>query len=250
MPEWDFLCPPGTPFVSCEVLGKVRSNEKPHSFFSFNQPVSRKMGYYLTNVVPLYFIIVAFGWNSFANDPTDNANRFNALVALLLTSTAFKYVYKETLPRVHYLTRLDYYMYIQLVFLLVQGLMHALASLALELWGFTVQEVREMEFWGLVTMAMLWVFGHLFLVNWAKGHRSLLDLEAPELLDHLQDIERSDLDAEKMRRRGIFSSSWWTSTRKRARTKSEAGESGQVVKYRAEKTRFGCIDGWLISILV
>ena len=132
LPEWDYLCPPGTPFVRVEDVGSTTSIKQPHSMFIFNQPVSRKIGYYLSNVVPLYFIIVAFGLVAFGNDTADLANRFNALIALLLTSTAFKYIYKESLPRVHYLTRLDYYMYLEHLILFVQGVMHAWAKVSLE----------------------------------------------------------------------------------------------------------------------
>ena len=95
LPEWDYLCPPGTPYVKVENVGVTTGNKQPHSMFIFNQPVSRKIGYYLCNVVPLYFLIAAFGLVAFGNDTVDLANRLNALIALLLTSTAFKYIYKE-----------------------------------------------------------------------------------------------------------------------------------------------------------
>lgn len=187
------------------------------------------MGYYLANVVPLYFVIVAFGWLGFANDPTDNANRFNALIALLLTSTAFKYVYKETLPRVHYLTRLDYYMYLQLSFLLAQGVLHALASLSIEFDYYTVSEVRWKELWAIVIMASIWILGHFVLVNWAKGHRGLLDLEADALLSHLEELERADLQAEKRRKRGLFHWFWWQKTRNRARSASNSSTAADLL---------------------
>ncbi|GMH80098.1 hypothetical protein TL16_g09732 [Triparma laevis f. inornata] len=228
MAEWDYLSPKGTPFVKCEDASRSKGAAKPHSFFSFNQPVSRKMGYYLANVVPLYFVIVAFGWLGFANAPEDNANRFNALIALLLTSTAFKYVYKETLPRVHYLTRLDYYMYLQLSFLLAQGVLHALASLALEFDYLTVSDIRYKELQALIIMATVWILGHFVLVNWAKGHRGLLDLEADELLHHLDELERQDQRAEKRRKRGLFQWCWWKKTRNRARSASGSGENSSL----------------------
>ena len=158
-------------------------------------------------------------------------------MALLLTSTAFKYVYKETLPRVHYLTRLDYYMYTQLTFLMVQGLLHALASIALEIWGFSLQEVREMELKAFVIMALVWILGHFFLVNWAKRHRLLLDLDADELLEVLQDVERKDIKAEKARRRGLFSSSWWAGSRRRARTKSRGDPNPEQIEGGVDSSR-------------
>ena len=66
-----------------------------------NQPVTRRVGYYVYNVVPIYFIIVGFGFFTFGNEIDDWGNRLNAQIALLLTATAFKYSYKDVLPRVH-----------------------------------------------------------------------------------------------------------------------------------------------------
>ena len=61
--------------------------------------------------MPLYAFLVAFGWVCYADDSFDAANRLNYLAATVLTGTAFKYTYKENLPRVHFLTLLDFYIY-------------------------------------------------------------------------------------------------------------------------------------------
>ena len=81
----------------------------PRSVFVVQMPVRRKPGYYLANVVPTYFAIVCFGWFGFGNDTSDSANRLNYLAALLLAVIALKFTWKEKLPRVHYLTYLDWY---------------------------------------------------------------------------------------------------------------------------------------------
>eukprot|EP00520_Triparma_pacifica_P010178 CAMPEP_0118631876 /NCGR_PEP_ID=MMETSP0785-20121206/139_1 /TAXON_ID=91992 /ORGANISM="Bolidomonas pacifica, Strain CCMP 1866" /LENGTH=436 /DNA_ID=CAMNT_0006522597 /DNA_START=1302 /DNA_END=2609 /DNA_ORIENTATION=+ len=208
LPEWDYLCPPGTPFVKTENVGVTTGNKQPHSMFIFNQPVSRKIGYYICNVVPLYFLIVSFGLVAFGNDPSDLANRLNALIALLLTSTAFKYIYKESLPRVHYLTRLDYYMYWEHLFIVVQGFFHAWAKIALEAGWRSLEEIRDFEIICCAGMAALWVFLHLVLVNWAKGHRALLDLDADTLEETLKAIEDKDRENERRRKRGLFALCW------------------------------------------
>lgn len=74
LPEWDFVTPrkengmPGTPYVWCGESGKTTSTSKPHAYFTFNQPVSRKIGYYLGTVIPTYFLTVCLGWNAYGND--------------------------------------------------------------------------------------------------------------------------------------------------------------------------------------
>ena len=90
-------------------------------------PVRRRVGYYLVNVVAVYFCIVAFGWLGFANATDDTGNRFNFLAALLLTPVSFKYLFKERLPKVEYLTALDVYVYAVMLALGAQGLVHVWA---------------------------------------------------------------------------------------------------------------------------
>ena len=88
-----------TPYTSV-VVQEDASRAKPRSVFVARMPVRRKAGYYLGNVVPTYFTIVVFGWMGYANDTADAANRLNYLAALLLSVIAFKFTWKEKLPRV------------------------------------------------------------------------------------------------------------------------------------------------------
>ncbi len=48
------------------------------------------------------------GWTGFAIPIEDVADRLSVIITLLLTSTAFKYVITEKLPRIDYPTQLDY----------------------------------------------------------------------------------------------------------------------------------------------
>ena len=134
IPEWEYvtdervntLChiekaPPGSKYA------KVR-----HNVFVFNQPVNRRAGYYMCNVVPLYAFLVAFGWMCLADDLVDSANRLNFIVALVLTSTAFKYTFKENLPRVHYITSIDWYIYFVYLLFTIQAGMIAYVKFKLD----------------------------------------------------------------------------------------------------------------------
>ena len=71
-----------------------------HSVFVARMPVKRKTGYYLTNIIPIYFIIVVYGWLAFGNlSEEDNQDQLNFLASLLLTMVSFKFTYRETLPQ-------------------------------------------------------------------------------------------------------------------------------------------------------
>ena len=48
--------------------------------------------------MPIYFIIVAFGWLAFGNAP-DVGNSLNFLASLLLTMVSFKFTYRDSLPK-------------------------------------------------------------------------------------------------------------------------------------------------------
>jgi len=107
---------------------KVKKKRKwKKSLFTFNLPISRRDGYYLVNVVPLNCLIVLLGWTAFAMEPDVIDQRLTVVFTMLLTSTAFKFVYADSLPRIDYVTLLDAYMYSALVMLLLQAIEHVYA---------------------------------------------------------------------------------------------------------------------------
>jgi hypothetical protein len=77
MPEWDYVTDDELN-VLCHIEKAPPSStyaKQRHHVFVFNQPVNRRAGYYMCNVVPLYAFLVAFGWNCLADDLVDSANR-------------------------------------------------------------------------------------------------------------------------------------------------------------------------------
>ena len=81
-----------TPFTKV-LTQQDGSRPFPFSVFVARMPVKRKTGYYLSNIVPIYFIIVAFGWLAFGN-ALDVGNSLNFLASLLLTMVSFKFTYR------------------------------------------------------------------------------------------------------------------------------------------------------------
>eukprot|EP01045_Picozoa_sp_COSAG04_P014302 COSAG04_NODE_1062_length_8500_cov_11.838353_5_plen_738_part_00 len=87
-------------------------------------PIARREGYYIQNVIPLNAVIALLGFGVFFYPPEDISDRLGAIFMLLLTSTAFKFVYTDKLPNVDYATRLDVYTNQNLALLLAQALLH------------------------------------------------------------------------------------------------------------------------------
>ena len=197
--EWVFLARDApslplaerTPFTRTETQSDAASLDAPRSLFVAQMPVRRRVGYYLVNVVAVYFCIVAFGWLGFANATDDTGNRFNFLAALLLTSVSFKYLFKERLPKVEYLTALDVYVYAVMLALGAQGLVHVWAraeyAAARDNGAAARAAVTRRERYALCAMAFGWVSLHAAIVvaarrferdgsNWSSAQlRDLLD---------------------------------------------------------------------------
>jgi hypothetical protein len=78
----------------------------------------------------------------------------------------------------------------------------------------------------------LWIFFHVILVNWAKGHRALLDVDAESLEKLLVDVEKQDRRYNQMRKRGMFWMCWARGAKKRGKeggtTESGRGISSSV----------------------
>jgi hypothetical protein len=85
------------------------------------------------------------GWASFALDLDDLINRMEIILTLLLTSTAFKFVYAEKIPKVDYVTILDMYMNINLLMLLLQAVLHVCVYCLLKYEHFTERAMQMVE---------------------------------------------------------------------------------------------------------
>lgn len=72
--------------------------------------VERRPSYYFGNVIIPNFLIVLGCFTSYAVPMDDVADRLSVTVTLMLTAVAFRYVVEEMLPKVNYLTLMDYYL--------------------------------------------------------------------------------------------------------------------------------------------
>ena len=94
-----------------EDFAPTVNNDTDNGFASatFEIPIERKSGFYVTNVILPLLLIVAISWAVFWMDFEDMslADRLTVSVTSLLTVVAFDFVTSDSLPKLPYATRLD-----------------------------------------------------------------------------------------------------------------------------------------------
>ena len=100
---------------------------------------------------------------------------------------SFKFTYRETLPKVHYLTLMDWYVYASVVMLGLQGVIHVWAKHS------THSQKRPRELYGLVLLVCLWFFIHGGIIIYAYWFFSYLtELGPTELIQYLDRFRKWD----------------------------------------------------------
>ena len=100
---------------------------------------------------------------------------------------SFKFTYRETLPKVHYLTLMDWYVYASVVMLGLQGVIHVWAKHS------THSQKRPRELYGLVLLVGLWFLIHGGIIIYAYWFFSYLtELGPAELRQYIDRFRKSD----------------------------------------------------------
>lgn len=141
--------------------------------FSGDQPlhirlrVNRLPSYYFGNIIFPNFLIVAGAFSAFVISPDDVADRLSVTVTLMLAAVAFRFVVSTMLPKVSYLTFMDYYLltgFIALIVIITENAINGIEGL-----GSNAREYVDD-----VCMA---AFGTLWLVIHVIALYALLDKE-------------------------------------------------------------------------
>ncbi|KAH3755947.1 hypothetical protein Pelo_12267 [Pelomyxa schiedti] len=77
--------------------------------FCIQTEAERRSGFYAGNLMSPLFFIISLGFLSACIDPTDVQTRLSISLTLLLTAVAFKGATSAYLPRISYLTVIDFY---------------------------------------------------------------------------------------------------------------------------------------------
>lgn len=103
-PDWEFLD------WKFEATPVVLSPEKqPLAGIAFSIEAKRKQGFFYFKVIAPLIFIVAMSWLVFWIDPTQSATQISIAITAMLTLIAYRFVVGTSLPRLPYLTRLDYF---------------------------------------------------------------------------------------------------------------------------------------------
>ncbi|CAH1248298.1 CHRNA6 [Branchiostoma lanceolatum] len=144
----------------------LSTSDKQFPLYHITMHVKRKSGFYVWNVALLMFLIMSLSFTAFSVSPDKPESRLSVSLTLLLTSVAFKFMISQNLPTISYLTLLDKYVLLCMIFQCLVAVQNALVS-----------AVTNPVVFDRVSMAVLGglvIFAHLVLgiVIWRKKRKA------------------------------------------------------------------------------
>jgi hypothetical protein len=85
------------------------------SGFAFSFEARREIGYFIIKVIIPLILIVAMSWVVFWIDPMESGTQISVAITTMLTLIAYRFAIDTDLPRISYLTRLDYFILISTI---------------------------------------------------------------------------------------------------------------------------------------
>ncbi len=77
--------------------------------FSFSLKAERRVEYFIVKIILPLILIVAMSWIVFWIDPKESAIQISVAIRTMLTLIAYRFAVGAELPKVSYLTRLDFF---------------------------------------------------------------------------------------------------------------------------------------------
>ncbi|XP_060066537.1 gamma-aminobutyric acid receptor subunit beta-3-like [Ylistrum balloti] len=120
--------------------------------------VARKVGYFVWNIIFIVLLIASLTFTSFAIEP-DAADRLAVTITLFLTAVAFKFVVKQSLPTISYLTNLDIYVLSAQMFLTLHAAQNACIK-ALTRFS-TADQVTMYDSYSMISLGVIFLMFHI-----------------------------------------------------------------------------------------
>lgn len=120
----------------------------------------RKSKYYFLNAFFLIFIVTLTSFNIFSIDCKTQTSRISMAISLLLTSISFKWVYNRSLPTVNYLTSLDKYSIIHILFICLLCVWNSIIA---TYWDDKTQ-ANQIDKWALIAFALLFALIQMIFI--------------------------------------------------------------------------------------
>jgi hypothetical protein len=104
VPDWDISNAKGVPQI-------FKQKDIDRSSFLFEFEATRRYGFYLIKAIIPLFLIVAMSWVVFWIDPKESGSQLAVSVTTVLTLIAYHIALSAKLPDIHYLTRIDLFLF-------------------------------------------------------------------------------------------------------------------------------------------
>ena len=152
LPDWDIL----EWSVDATTIRPIPSLaiEFPAVIFSFQ--VERREDYFIFQVIVPLVLIVAMSWIVFWIDPKESGTQISVAITTMLTLIAYRFAVGADLPKVDYMTRLDFFILGSTV-MIYATLLQAVITTSMAKSG-RLFEAREVDLW------CRWLFPGSFVV--------------------------------------------------------------------------------------
>lgn len=118
----------------------------------------RRSYYYLVNIALVLFFITGMAAYPFWIDSDDLSARLQLNFTLVLTAVAFKYTVSTHLPRIPYLTYMDYFVLCNFGFIVCCGIEHVVSS------KLSKERADDLDMYFFISAGFVWLFTHILLV--------------------------------------------------------------------------------------
>jgi len=140
---------------------KPSPGTSPMAGFAFSFEAERKVGYFIIKVIIPLILIVAMSWVVFWIDPIESGTQISVAITTMLTLIAYRFAIDTDLPKVSYLTRMDFFILISTV-LVYASLIEVVVTSTFAKDG-KIARARTIDLW------MRWVFPSLFALVAVKS---------------------------------------------------------------------------------
>lgn len=138
---------------------------------------TRRFGFYLVNAYLFNFLITAISLTNFAIEIRRPQNRLSGTFTLILTSISFKWVTNRSLPTVSYMTSLDKYQIVNILYMCLLCIWHAVVA------SFWTPDLRAyLDTISLVVFSVLFILFHIyFAIGFVVAYKKIQEVSALEL---------------------------------------------------------------------
>jgi hypothetical protein len=140
---------------------KPSPTTSPLAGFAFSFEAERKAGYFIIKVIIPLILIVAMSWVVFWIDPKESGTQISVAITTMLTLIAYRFAIDTDLPKISYLTRMDFFIMLSTV-LVYASLIEVVVTSAFAKDG-KISRARTIDLW------MRWVFPSLFTIVAVKS---------------------------------------------------------------------------------